>query len=113
MFQNLACVWANYAREGIDRLLVARVVESRAELAAYQQAVPGAEIRVCRLVASTATMRARLRVREPGSIQAKMLARAPILAEQLASTGSDDFVLNNDDRDIRSVAAELLLRAGW
>jgi len=31
MFRNLACVWANYAREGIDRLVVAlsKTVRSR------------------------------------------------------------------------------------
>jgi len=113
MFQNLGCVWANYAREGIDRLLVARVVETRFELVAYEQAVPGAEIRVCRLTASTETMLARLRVREPGSIRPWMLARAPVLAEQLERTGPDDFVLDNDGRQVRSVAEELLFKAGW
>jgi hypothetical protein len=113
MFRNLACVRANYAREGIDRLLLARVVESPAELLAYERVVPGAEVKVCRLTASAETMLARLRVREPGSIQSSMLARAPLLADQLARTGPADFVLDNDHRPMRSVAAELLFKAGW
>jgi len=42
-----------------------------------------------------------------------MLARAPVLAEQLERTGPDDFVLDNDGRQVRSVAEELLFKAGW
>jgi hypothetical protein len=113
MLQNLSSVWANYAREGVDRLLSASVVESREELAGYERAIPGAQIQVARLVASPETMLARLRIREPGAIQATMLARAPVLAELLEREAPDDFVVNNEDREVGAVAQELLVKAGW
>lgn len=51
VFTNLAAVWPNYVAAGAERLIVARVVEDRAELANYRAAVPGAEPMVCRLTA--------------------------------------------------------------
>jgi hypothetical protein len=112
-FENLRSIWANYASAGFARLLIAAVVESREELAAYQAAVPGAAIQVCRLVVSAETMLARLRVREPGTFQATALYRAPVLAQQLAEARVEDFVVDNDDRPVRAVAEEILRQAGW
>ena len=41
-FRNLRSIWANYRAAGIERLVVAAVVERRSELAHYEEAVPGA-----------------------------------------------------------------------
>ena len=49
IFANLTSVWPNYFAAGAERLIVARVVEDRAELAHYRAAVPGAQPIVCRL----------------------------------------------------------------
>jgi hypothetical protein len=42
-----------------------------------------------------------------------MLARASVLAEQLEREAPDDFVVNNDGRDVGAVAVELLTKARW
>lgn len=51
MFENLASLWPNYQPHGATHLVLARVVEDRAELDRYRRAVPGAVITVCRLTA--------------------------------------------------------------
>ena len=52
--ENLAAVWANFHRAGAERLVVAGVVESEADVDGYRRAVPGARITLCRLTASAA-----------------------------------------------------------
>ena len=114
MFANLAAVWPVYAAAGAERLLIARVVEDRSELQQYREAVPGAEIVVCRLTASIETMQARLRVREPGMFQAHAVARSVELADILERTRAEDFCVNNGEGcAITEVAREMLSRAGW
>src|SRR5438445_9804198 len=44
MFRNLAAVWKNYASAGLTRLLIARAVESAAELEQIRAAVPGSRL---------------------------------------------------------------------
>ena len=78
---NLAAVWPTYAAAGAERLIVARVVEDRAELDHYRAAVPCAQPIVCRLTAPTALMHERLRIREPGMFLDQVLTRAAELAD--------------------------------
>ena len=80
MFTNLAAVWSNYVEGGAERLIVARVVEDRAELAQYRAAVPGAQPIVCRLTAPIALMHERLRISEPGMNLKRALKRGAELA---------------------------------
>ncbi len=113
-FANLAAIWPNYAAAGAERLMVARVVEERSELARYRAAVPGAEIVVCRLTAPVWLMHERLRVREPGMFLDAALARAAELDGILARVGVEDFVVDNGPgRSVGDVAREALGRAGW
>ena len=114
MFANLAAVWSVYAAAGAERLVAARVVEDRSELQHYRDAVPGAQPVVCLLEASVETMRERLRVREPGMIQAQIVARAAPLADKLRLAPAEDFTVDNGEgRSITDVAREVLSRAGW
>jgi hypothetical protein len=114
VFANLAAIWPQYLGAGAQRLIVARVVEDRSELARYEEAVPGAAITVCRLTASIETMRDRLKVREPGLFQPKALDRSAELESILAASEAEDFVVNNDvGRLIGDVAREVLTRARW
>ena len=114
MFANLAVVWPIYAAAGAERLVVARVVEDRSELHQYREAVPGAEPVVCRLEASIETMQERVRGREPGMLQARLVARAEALADILRRSGAEDFTVDNGaGRSITDVAREVLSRAGW
>jgi len=113
-FANLAAIWPCYKNAGARRLVVACVVEDRSELRHYEKAVPGAEVVVCRLTASSETMRDRLRVREPGLFQPKALARSTELDSILKKSRAEDFVVNNDaGRSITEVAREVLTGAGW
>jgi len=111
---NLAAVWPQYKTAGARRLLLASVVEDRAELQHYKVALPGAEIVVCRLIASSVTMQDRLRVREPGLFQPKALARSMELDSILSKARIENFVVYNDaGRPITEVAREVLTKAGW
>jgi predicted kinase len=113
MYRNLASVWGNYAGAGVNRLLLAAAIESRAELDRIHQAIPDAEILTCRLRATLATMQQRVRVREPGMLQEKFVARTVDLERLLDSASLEDFSLTNNDGPVTEVARELLRRAGW
>ena len=113
MLKNLACVWSTYRQAGAQRLVMAGVLEYREELDGYRQAIPGLLPVVCRLVASTATLRERLRQREIGSGLAWHLRRAEELAAKLEATRLEDFVVHNEGRTVQETATEVLVRAGW
>ena len=113
-FANLAAVWSNQAAAGAQRLVIARVLEERSELQHYREAVPGAEPVVCKLTASIETMQERVRIREPGMIQAEAVARAATLADILERARAEDFTVDNGEgRSITDVAREVLSLAGW
>ena len=112
-YRNLASVWENYAAAGATRLLIAAAVESRAELDRTREAIPGSEVIVCRLKAGVDTMQQRVRAREPGMLQEKLLARVAELETLLEDVQLEDFSLINDHRSVTEVARELLVRAGW
>ena len=113
-FANLAAVWRNYAAAGAERLMVARVVEDRADVDCYRAAVPGAQPIVCRLTAPLSLMHERLRIREPGMFQDRALERAAELDDILGRAGVEDFTVDNGaGRSIGEVAREVLSLAGW
>jgi len=62
--QNLACMWSNFSRAGVDRLIVGRVLEARSLLRHLAEAVPGARITVVRLRVRLEVLEARIRARE-------------------------------------------------
>jgi hypothetical protein len=111
--ENLSVVWANFQRAGARRLVVARVVESREDLRRYEEAIPGASVILCRLVASLETREARLRAREMGAGREWHLARTEELEQILQGAALEDFQVVNDERPLRSVAEEVLRQAGW
>lgn len=111
---NLAAVWRNYAKAGAKRLLIAGVIEHRAELAGYRRAIPGADITVVRLRARLATLRRRIRARHgPGVDRDWHLKRARVLAKQMDERPVEDFLVDTDGRRPPAIAAEILRRAGW
>lgn len=113
MFANLAAVWENFRRRAPRYLVLARVLESRAELRRYQEAIPEAAITVVRVVASEATIQQRLRQREVGSFFDPLWKRSRELEKILDSAGADDFRVSNDGRPLRQVAKEVLERVDW
>ena len=111
--RNLAAICRNVVSAGIVRILVAEAIETRNQFERICEALPGADIVVCRLTASLATMEGRLRVREPGMHQDGFVARSRVLDETLAAAKLENFVVVNDGRSVTDVAREVLQRAGW
>jgi hypothetical protein len=111
--RNLASVWANYAASGVTRLLVAEAVESGDDLDRIRRAIPDSELVVCRLTASLETMERRVLLREPGMLQASLVARVAELDAQLDAARLEDFSLDNDAAAVTDTAGALLVRAGW
>lgn len=110
---NLAAIWKNYQLAGARRLIIARVVESRAELDGYRHAVPGADIVLVRLRARPETLQARVRQRGPWRDMQWHLARAVELAVQMDAQPIEDVLIETDDRDVQTVARDVLHKAGW
>jgi len=104
---GLRALWPVYAQQGIHRLLLSRVVEDDEQLAIVQRAIPDARIRIFRLVASPATIAARLRQREIGSALAWHEQRSAQIARATLGEPMDA------ERPVTAVAAEALRRAEW
>lgn len=106
---NLAAVWQNFSRAGSRRLIIAGVVETRADVDVLAEAV-GTTVDVCQLVASdeTYSTRIRLRGRETGPEIEKITARALQLSAQLAESGPADFTIVNEGRTAGDTASVLL-----
>jgi ABC-type uncharacterized transport system YnjBCD ATPase subunit len=113
MIRNLAAVWNNYAAAGVTRLLLSEALDTAAKRERIREAVPGAEIAVCRLRAKLETMQQRVRLREPGMLQEQFVARVAELDASLDAGCVEDFSVENDGRSVTAVAREVLLRAGW
>jgi len=111
--QNLRAVWANAARVGAERLVLASVIESDAELRMMMDAVPDAEAFTCRLRAPVEVLHERLRRREIGSALDWHLHRAGELAEILEDGGVGDVVVDTSDRPLRDIGIEILEAADW
>lgn len=106
-------MWRNYERVGAQRLIVVRVVESKTELDAYRAAIPGADVTVCRILASPDQVASRIRAREVGSGRDWHLQRSVELDELLNKAAVEDFPVRNDDRGIQTVAHEVLDALAW
>jgi hypothetical protein len=103
----LEALWPVYARQGIPRLLLARVVEDEEQRAIVEKAIPGAHLRLLRLVANPGTISARLRQREIGSGLAWHEQRS---AEIATSTLGEPV---DAEGSVGSIAAKVLALAGW
>jgi broad-specificity NMP kinase len=110
---NLAAVWKNYQASGARRLIIARVIESRAELAGFRDAVPAADIMVVRLRAQPATLQQRLRRRGQSVGMEWHLNRAVELAAEMDARPVEDMLVDTEGRDPTTIAREILHRAGW
>jgi hypothetical protein len=113
MFTNLASVWRNDRAAGAERLVLAGVIESRDDLARYQDAIPGAQITVVRLRASDGVLQERLLRRETGDGLAWHSARARELGEIMDRAAIEDLLVETDGRTLNEIAREVLTRAAW
>lgn len=111
---NLAAVWPNYRAIGVERVVLARILESRDELDDYRRAIPGADITVCRLVADPTVTERRLHEREPGHVRQFLLRVSRDLDAKMADLAIEDFTIENgSDRSIGDLATAILTECGW
>lgn len=94
----------------VDRLVVPLVIEERASA---ERLVPGSALTIARLTAVMETIADRIRRREIGAGGDWHLARAQELEEHWRDHPVEDFLVDTDGRDVRSVAVEVLTRSGW
>ena len=113
MYRNLQSVCENYASLGVRRLLLARAVETYAELELCRSAVSAKGVVVCRLTAGIETMQGRVKMRESGLSQREYVARVTKLNDILDRARLEDFTVLNENRSLSEVAYEMLLKAGW
>jgi GNAT superfamily N-acetyltransferase/dephospho-CoA kinase len=114
VLDHLAAMAGVFRRRGYRHLILAEVIERRADRELYERAFDGAELTVVRLTASEATRLARVEEREldrRGRVW--HLARSVELEAILDAAGVDDVVVDNDGRPLPAVAAEVLAAAGW
>ena len=110
---NLAAMWRNFHASGVRRLIAAGVIENRAILRGYADAVPGAVPVLCRLTAREDVLRSRIlgRGREHGDDVEKLARRAIHLSDALGRYDGADFWVDTGERDIAEVARLVLSNA--
>ncbi len=113
MYRNLETVWRNYMTLGVDRLLLARAIESHADFERCLAAVAAKEVVVCRLMASIETMQQRVGLRELGVCRSQYIDRVITLNSALDRALLENFVITNEGRSLTEVAKEVLERSGW
>jgi hypothetical protein len=113
MYDNLRSVCKNYAALGVQRFLLARAMEDRAQLERCLAIVPATNTVVCRLTASIAAMKQRVKMREIGVSQREYVARVEKLNVILDRARLEDFIVTNENRSLTDVALEMLIKAGW
>jgi hypothetical protein len=115
LLANLTAVVANDRRAGIDRFIVAGVIEDRADVARYRQALQSDGALVVRLDVDDATLRHRLHSRHEGRPEELgwHLHRVGELAAILDGAGVDDLVLDAAGVSAEELAERVWAAAGW
>jgi hypothetical protein len=111
--ETLGLLFPRLRDYGIDRLILARVLWERESVDFYRAALPSAEITVVRLTAPLTTIEERIRRREVGSAVDWYLARARELDARWAENPVEDVLVETGERDVRSIAEEILGAVGW
>jgi cytidylate kinase len=111
--RNLEAVWANYRAAGAERLIVVDIVESRADVAGYRAAIPGAAVLVVRLQAALPAILRRLQERETGASLEWHQRRAAELVTQMERDRVEDLVVDTEGKAVAEIARDVLARTGW
>ncbi len=111
--ENLRLIWPTFRAAGVERLVLARLLEDRAQLEELRAALAGVHLAVVRLVAPAALIERRLRARDAGAQLAEHLAEFAGFAARAETSALEDAVVENGERPLEEVAAEVLEAAGW
>jgi len=114
IWDNLAMVWPNYmAVPGLQVVILARLLDSDADIEALRRATPKAQLVVCELCASPETCLARVIAREPNEFWKDTLrALVTEYANRPPERRFGDFQVNTDGRLGLDTAMEVLSLAG-
>lgn len=105
--RNLQAVVRNYADAGVHRIVLAGVVESRADRERYAEVI-GAKLNVCRLKADLSVVHARLARRHHAEADLRWhLNRAEELEMLFAASWIEDFVVSAD-QPVAEVAQDVI-----
>jgi len=113
MYDNLRSICRNYVALGVQRFLVARAIEDRAQLNLCRDIIPAANSVVCRLTATVETMKRRVQLRDLGVSEREYVVRVANLNVILDRARLENFAVTNENRSLTDVALEMLLKAGW
>ena len=113
--QNLRSLAANFRRAGAQRFILAGVIEERAEISRYIDALQSDGMFVCRLVATPSVLEARLAHRHEGDPEGLQwhLARVGELAKILEVVAMDDLILDSSETSMAELAHTVRRAAGW
>jgi hypothetical protein len=110
----LASLWNVYREVGIDRLLLASVLESSADLDRIREAVPGADIQVFLLTAPLSTLAQRIRAQQVPTALQWCLDRSKLLIERWEQEPlAHAQVIDAGDPLPAEIAAEIVSLSGW
>lgn len=109
----LSTLFPQLQSQGIERLILARVLWERDSLSRYEQAIPGAEITVVRLTAPLSIVEERIRGREVGTSVDWYLARAAELDAHWSKNPVEDLLVETSGRSVREIALDALSTANW
>jgi chloramphenicol 3-O-phosphotransferase len=105
-------MWQNFRAVGVERLIVTRVLETRALIRRVEDAVPGAEVVVVRLRAPLEIVRARIRARDGDHLEWS-LASAEYLVPAMDAQPVEDYLIDNSSTSIDETARVVLSVVGW
>ena len=112
--ENLKSVWSNFRATGVQRLVLARVVQTRAELLRLCEAVPDCDVSTWRILASDEVIEERIMRREAGSARDFLLSVARRLNHAPDLQSLPGAIVRNDGREsITDVARTILAGANW
>lgn len=110
----LASLWDIYRDVGVERLLLATVLESSSDLERIRKAVPEADIQVFLLTAPLSTVAQRIRAQQVPTALEWCLDRSKWLVERWEQEPlAHAQVIDADDSPPVKIAAEIIARSGW
>ena len=113
-WNNLRAMWPNYAAISNLKVILPVCIDSKKDLEALRNAMPGKEITICELVANESTLKDRVTKREPNEYWQNKLRN--LVDKHISKDSADkfgNFRVNTDDKSIDEAAQEILERLGW
>jgi hypothetical protein len=112
MLRLLERAWEIAREGGADRVILPKVVETRAWIDRYCAVISDADVTIVRLTAPRDVVADRVREREIGASLDWHLARAVELEEHWRANPVEDHLVENVG-SVRDVAVDVLTRIGW